>query len=193
MFIHFFCLCPLGLAQVKLKLNTVEPRQFELGYYELSVISNSKSFPLNLLFSSVLFSPEFSNFAWCQFSITFNLGEPWIIYVCDLGIVILLSGMSINVRCCIDWWTKKIILTFGRCENILYLTILNDMVFVKRCLTSTYLLWDFNSDVSKRPYSYYRYRPGTSAAGSIFICKWHNLVSMIFPRKSLHCKLVGPV
>ena len=62
MFIHFFCLCPLGLA-IKLKPNTVEPRQFEFGYYEFSVISNSKSFPLNLLLSSVQFSPEFSNLA----------------------------------------------------------------------------------------------------------------------------------
>ena len=26
---------------------------------------------------------------------------------------------------------------------------------------------DFNSDVSKRPYSYYRYRPGTSAEGNV--------------------------
>ena len=54
MFIHFFCLCHLGLA-IKLKLNTVEPHQFELGYYEFSVIPNSKSFPLVMLFSSVLF------------------------------------------------------------------------------------------------------------------------------------------
>ena len=45
--------------------------------------------------------------------------------------------MLINVRCCIDWSTRKIILTLGRYENILYLTILNDMVFVKRCLTLT--------------------------------------------------------
>ena len=151
-FLNFSCFlkCRRDLSQCNTRLIlslAVRPRVHKKRKLNCAnsnlVITNSPLYRTQNHFpwicSSVVyyFSPEFSNLAWCQFSITFNLGEAWIIYVCDLGIVILLSGMLINVRCCIDWSTRKIILTLGRCENILYLTILNDIVFVKRCLTLT--------------------------------------------------------
>ena len=103
------------------------------------------------------YSAEFSIFKYRKISVrTLN---NLCLFLYDLGIVILLSGMSTLVNCCIDWSTRKIILTLGRCENFPHFIILNKIAFVKRCTTLP--LWG-ESDISTRPYSSSRCETGTS-------------------------------